>query len=191
MYAQDYDGRLYRGLPPNNGNVWDVAYAPYIADITSNLFYCPSRSNRFKGSRPTGSTSSTSYDFYYSDYGFSMIWVPHTTIRGVTVRSGSPYPLDSLPQLSKTCLLGEVASGNESLRRGQIVFGAENYHDNLRKSRHFDGSNYAYADGHVKWLKQEAVDAVIEAQTENGRSRNGVTEAEAANLPIVFSWTVG
>jgi prepilin-type processing-associated H-X9-DG protein len=103
--------------------------------------------------------------------------------------------LGTLPDVAKTGMIGEVMA-SASLKRGATYFGAENkYNLRLQKTRHFDGSNFAFADGHVKWIKQEAVDATFKAQTDYGTgapgsSEPGVPESEAANLQVVFSWRI-
>jgi len=206
MYAQDNDGRLRSGHGGQiNGvtyagySLWE-AYAPYIASETSMVYYCPSSPNKFKGQGFTHSNASTNYDYYHSDYGFSLIWVPanggNPYCLAATVDRYFPSPiLGTLPDVAKTGMLGEVTA-SDSLGRGSTYFGAENkYNLRLQKTRHFDGSNFAFADGHVKWIKQEAVDATFKAQTDNrasspGSAEPGVTEAEAANLQIVFSWRI-
>jgi prepilin-type N-terminal cleavage/methylation domain-containing protein/prepilin-type processing-associated H-X9-DG protein len=53
----------------------------------------------------------------------------------------------------------------------------------LFRERHFDGANYAYLDGHAKWLKVEAVNRVYDVQ-----GTTGITQSNVGNLPIVFGW---
>jgi prepilin-type processing-associated H-X9-DG protein len=97
-----------------------------------------------------------------------------------------------LPDASRTCLLGETNYGSSSNALyvksgyGSSVFGSTS-NDALiawlNGERHFEGGNYAYMDGHVKWLKREVVDDVYVKQT-----AGGATTAVAATLPIVFAW---
>jgi prepilin-type processing-associated H-X9-DG protein len=95
--------------------------------------------------------------------------------------------MDVLPEPSRTCMLGETQGSIASQISngwGHPYFNALT-HNWLVKDRHLEGSNYAYLDGHVKWLPPTVVERVRVAQTSAG---NGITEANASNYPIVFSW---
>lgn len=104
----------------------------------------------------------------------------------------STTALDSLPNASLTCLLGETnysSSTNTNYVRngyGDSAFGSTS-NDALinwvNRYRHLEGANYAYVDGHAKWLKKEATDNVYAVQ-----GVTGATETTGANLPIVFAW---
>jgi prepilin-type processing-associated H-X9-DG protein len=64
--------------------------------------------------------------------------------------------------------------------------------------RHLGGSNYAYLDGHVKWVKKEAIDALLAEQlAEKGinnvnKGGSGLIESLGVwqKFPIVFGWAV-
>jgi prepilin-type N-terminal cleavage/methylation domain-containing protein/prepilin-type processing-associated H-X9-DG protein len=117
----------------------------------------------------------------------------HSTIR-----------LGDIPQPSLTCLFGETGAnehaGSSTARisdyvnngYADVLFdstgtqGAASYNV-LYQDRHLGGSNYAYMDGHVKWLKMEATDAVFAAQKISS-TKYGLTEANAGQYPIVFTW---
>jgi prepilin-type N-terminal cleavage/methylation domain-containing protein/prepilin-type processing-associated H-X9-DG protein len=205
MYSQDYDGRLgwSNDDPTYAGYSHWTQYLPYAANSGSLVFYCPSSGSKFAGKAFTHSTLSTDYDIYHSDYGFprnepSYIANPYS-ISAVMNSNVPPYPETAFPDLSRTCLLGEAAV-QPSLGRGTDYFtafgqyGGSTY-QNLQESRHFGGSNYAYMDGHVKWLSQTAVYAVFEAQAAYTASLPsptgyGVGADAGANLPIVFSWRI-
>lgn len=197
MYAQDYDDRLYSKVPANYASVWDVAYAPYLADATSWLYYCPSANNKFKGRRPpASSTNSTNFGVYYSDYGIPTTWRASNNsspwASAVVSRVFNSRPLGALPNPTKTCMIGEVMA-QPDLGRGAMYFGAEGkYAKYLREARHLGGSNYAFVDGHVKWLKKETVDKTWAAQIAQGGATwpndYCILPGQEDDLQIVFSW---
>src|SRR5690606_13893956 len=81
--------------------------------------------------------------------------------------------LGAIPYPSLQCLLAETVKNNNSSggKRGFDRFRAADLMNTglvgvmagfgtgngITPPRHFDGNNYAFADGHVKWLKHEAV----------------------------------
>lgn len=161
MYAQDYDGRLpfYQyGSGSTNTNVGKVY--PYVK--SKQIFLCPS-SNLPDTRRYDPATSA-----FGTDYGMPAVSAPLMAAivnSGGSVNQGDITIMDAIPEPSITCLMAEtnnVDSTGKVLTTGYDRFpaGSFNYYGwggVPELSRHFDGSNYAFMDGHVKWLKKEAV----------------------------------
>jgi prepilin-type N-terminal cleavage/methylation domain-containing protein/prepilin-type processing-associated H-X9-DG protein len=198
QYAQDNDGRImgYIGGPGNNSD-WNrfEPVQPYIKN--QQVYFCPS-APRYNSTNFSGPWASH-YGFV-TDSGFGSISSSRYFATAV-VRLDNPLQpfrtstmmLDSLPNVAQTCLLGEThySSGLTSNYlvngHGGTAFGARSTDaliNWLERSRHLEGGNYAYVDGHVKWLKKETIDSVYVQQG------TGATEATAANLPIVFGWSL-
>lgn len=190
QYVQDNDGRFapWRygeadDIPvPGIGNVdptnlWMASYYPYFK--STQLLYCPSVS-----SRPSPTSTWGAF------YGMPVHRTDNSIAVAVRHNAATRYPthISSIPEPARTCMIGEVKR-NPSNGRGRSFFKAkENGADGDRRpemTRHLDGANYAYVDGHVKWLKGDAVEAVYQAQGDDGV---GITPANASQHPIVFAW---
>lgn len=150
MYTQDYDSKLplievndAANVTPTNPYGWADALQPYLK--STQIFQCPSGS----------STNVDPTAVNYTDY-----WINRYT------DSLSDSAFDS-PAL--TVLLGE---GGYTTNSYGSRFSTQGIYDdarwttgtcwntdqqiylpNHRGNLHLDGSNYAFADGHVKWLK--------------------------------------
>lgn len=185
MYTQDNDS----GLPSyaKNGNpTWAKIYEPTVEYIKNEqVFHCPSA--------PTSTVDVSS--FYGTQYG-----LPYQSSNSVNSNwtvlfsSGARTArIDAVPDPARTCLIGETWT------TGGLVGGKERYWDlgwcsqqfrtqattweNLRPDRHLGGANYAYVDGHVKWLKMETVDHA----RLNGAAT--ATPATAGQFPVIFHWS--
>jgi prepilin-type N-terminal cleavage/methylation domain-containing protein/prepilin-type processing-associated H-X9-DG protein len=140
-------------------------------------------------------------DYYKQHYAFSINYDQPGSISALVRFNGSqgwrkPVMLDAVPEPSRTCLLGEVGdtiAGSNYVSRGmgKAIFCSVNpdndntVYGRLFRKRHFEGSNYAYVDGHVKWIKKEATDEVFQTQGANGQ---GITADNGSKFPIVFAW---
>jgi len=136
MYVQDYDEKF---VDTSSQWRWYIPTQPYI--MNDQVFYCPSM----------GSDAGNSY----TDY----------VINGVFAHGMSQ---SEVKRAAKTILIGERIDDGpwdgyhpwpaDGASWGNInAYTASDGHnwflDHISKDRHNDGCNYAFADGHGKWLK--------------------------------------
>lgn len=155
MYAQDCDGRLMAN------EYVDLAYWPFLLEPyvkNTQVFRCPSVHT------PVG-FSSTSYRQYWSTYA-----LPGTATQAthVAIYSQQGTPLASINEPARTWMVVESCYSYPT-RDTYVERGMGWYVANFRAMakgtapespggyfnyfRHLDGSNVAFADGHVKWIK--------------------------------------
>lgn len=152
MYKQDYDEKmpLYAvnaTATSTNPYGWADAMQPYLK--STQIFQCPSE---------TGAPNSDPTLGLYSDY-----WINSRA-------SGQADATFDAPTV--TVLLGDGASGGVAVAVSPAYVGSARYYQNGDGAacpgtyaastsiasfggaqRHLDGANFAFADGHVKWLK--------------------------------------
>lgn len=196
MYSQDYDGRLsslgvaYPGKPLFWAKEGDYqSYGAYIKN--DQILFCPS-APLYKSKNMT-SWMAGNYGLN-SNYTGSSNWLtPIVAIKAEFASSSytSGMLVDALPEPSRTCLLGETrnTTGYASNGNGASFFEEMKvYEMYLNNNRHLEGANYAYVDGHVKWIKKETEDAVVAQQRTGGGWGKGMRKADGENFPIVFVW---
>lgn len=152
MYSQDYD--LYMpptavSTTPPDSPIWSALVAPYIKN--TGLFRCPSDS--------AGRYADTWQDRSWLPYGYNREWAPFSPTRNevdwVVQLSRVVQPAmvvliaDSVPGPANENFVGYIVRANISPTpiNNKAGFAA----------RHSDGVNIAFADGHSKWYKAEAV----------------------------------
>jgi prepilin-type N-terminal cleavage/methylation domain-containing protein/prepilin-type processing-associated H-X9-DG protein len=214
QYVSDNDGRslVARAATYSDGtanynqsrDIWP-AIKPYIKN--DQLFFCPSAPKY----RPTGSPVPIFWAYHYGFPTNDDCEANHIAIATAVNKTGdgnaaiyaacAAYALplmDQFPEPARTCMFTEMKNAtttNWDRGYGAQVFRA---YDGSRligspgnnsrdATRHLDGANYAYLDGHVKWLNPSRVGPVFTAQ-QNPSGDKGMTVAEASNYPIVFSW---
>jgi len=172
QYTQDYDEWL-----PFIGSsaavspgvvVWDKAIAPYAGikvelGFEPLIFRCPSATRGrtymppYHGNYSPGAPSGAGLEYASAVFGFDPTLTPANILRGVKI------PAISNP--ATTILLAERPSSRDTSGYhnvfggyGYVQTAAANGQDTGMpgKTLHFDGWNYLFNDGHVKWLKPEA-----------------------------------
>lgn len=174
MYSQDFDGKLlrYTAAPSETSASPLTQVLPYIKN--GQIFRCPSANlpNTTAITATTVPANGTHYGLPAIGSGSS----PNTIMM-----PNNSQLIDSIPVPAIQCLLAETvkdynSSGGKrgfdrfvawNLASGSLTgiiagFGTSN---GTTPPRHFDGNNYAFVDGHVKWLKHETV--VIPAASNN------------------------
>ncbi len=142
-YSQDYDERMPlvavhdAAISPQRPLGWADALQPYLKSTA--LFQCPSQADT--------ETSLLPHQNGYTDYWYNA------QLAGVDHKS-----------LSKPMLVLLCGDGNDSTDATNARYSLSELPATWRKAdapslRHMDGADYAFADGHVKWIMVRAFTA--------------------------------
>lgn len=154
QYTQDYDEsmvKVYTYLGPGNTNLvwWQDVLQPYMKSY--QLVLCPSQrpSSSYTTNRPAGYPNPllTSYvgNNIYTNATGGPLFPP------LRAGTGGGRSLAEFEEPATTILFTEVRVGNmELFDWSQTDLGSSPTID----KRHLSGCNFAFADGHAKWLKQ-------------------------------------
>jgi prepilin-type N-terminal cleavage/methylation domain-containing protein/prepilin-type processing-associated H-X9-DG protein len=134
QYKQDYDEKFpdqggVSSADPNNFG-WAYAVQPYVK--SEQLFQCPSDSV----GTATGATIQERAVGTFTDYWYNFNL-------GQQSDASVAYP-------SNTVMNGDGSGGPASYNVSRVP-------SNASSTRHLEGANYAFADGHVKWFRPEAI----------------------------------
>ena len=147
MYSQDYDEMLvsqYYGAGPDY--TYRSAILPYVKN--AQIFQCPSKrmTTTFNG-------------------GFDYGWNGGYGVNVVHWASGNPVPPPGQAmgdiQYPATCIFIGETDGSESFANdgSNVHLGAGGATwVAAANSRHNDGSNFGFIDGHAKWNKPNSID---------------------------------
>lgn len=161
MYVQDYDEHLpmYR-VPAGSTDYaarpygWADAIQPYVKSI--QLLQCPSDSGAYTEVPSTAGYTDYAYNLWMGGWGptskgsgmsLSQLTQPTLTIMNIDYTTGN----------SSSYSVGNSSTGDGSSTCG--YYGNPDCGDGLARIssassvRHLGGTNVAFADGHVKWIK--------------------------------------
>lgn len=179
MYTQDYDEYLPMYVLLNAASTkaekgWQVSLMPYVK--STQAFVCPS------ASKPSTCTVYACDPTFVSDtllgsgsYGFNYIYLGnYALINGV--RQGTPFNLAAIDKSAETICLTEISSyvGTSATYPPSLwgtaytVYGGQTYGDQFA-TRHLEGNNVVFTDGHAKWLKK----SMVRDYNGNGKDDNG------------------
>jgi prepilin-type N-terminal cleavage/methylation domain-containing protein/prepilin-type processing-associated H-X9-DG protein len=149
MYAQDYDERMMPNHAYAGAEYWFILLQPYVKSY--QIFRCPSVHALMNGVSPTY------YPNYFSTYG--MPGIGNTATKQV-IDSYTGTTLASMTEPTRTFMI--VETGYSSATSSYYVNDGYGWYnprfDNGSGNEwiqtvHLDGTNVAFADGHVKWIK--------------------------------------
>jgi prepilin-type N-terminal cleavage/methylation domain-containing protein/prepilin-type processing-associated H-X9-DG protein len=163
QYIQDYDGRypVYRfdGSDACNPYCYPFQLDPYVK--SQQIYKCPSYGQVGNGADVFGTHQATQYGIMAGGYGTIT---PGTPNELVSTDSGFPAPCTDakVSEPARTWMLVETKDitynyapyryGDWSPQFGTFATQPEG-DSQFRDQAHFDGSNVAFVDGHVKWIK--------------------------------------
>ena len=136
MYAGDYDDTL--PFTHSFGAWWTDALQPYIRN--AQILRCPSVARTFPG-----------YGWNYQGCGF-MPGAAFSPPRIGPIYEGCHLSIYLSPGPSETFMLGDNWLGGTEDQRYYLYQQLDR-----REGRHNGGDNYAFVDGHAKWMKPDAV----------------------------------
>jgi len=155
MYAQDYDETILGYW--ENTYLWVEKIMPYVKN--TQLFVCPSNRPGWQcppsygiGFHPPESDAAVRGVF--TSYGYNAWYSGYTppvlpTMRPAAAGLYASTSLGDVPLPAETILLGD---GTCARQYGPTwVYNVQI--NTAGYNKHNDGNNYAFVDGHVKWLK--------------------------------------
>ncbi len=175
QYTQDYDEWLpfigSSSAAANSVVPWDKAIAPYAGikvevGLEPLIFRCPSATRGrtymppYSGNYAPGYTtvpSPAGLEYSSAVFGLDPTLTPANILRGVKI--------PAISQPSTTILLAERPSSSDTSGYNNLfggygyvqASGANGQDSGMPgKTLHFEGWNYLFNDGHVKWLKPAA-----------------------------------
>jgi prepilin-type N-terminal cleavage/methylation domain-containing protein/prepilin-type processing-associated H-X9-DG protein len=173
QYTNDYDER-YPLISYNDGNGDPVGWAKNVQPYVKNeqLFQCPSEGNKAGAADSSWPANEYPFNFNFTDYYYNeaFVWQGDDTNGWSSDLGGINDSIIVEP--TKTVLLGDGHNGGYSYTYfkpeertgdtivGGVVTGTGSRDSNpgpAPKDRHLEGANYVFADGHVKWLKPDAL----------------------------------
>jgi prepilin-type N-terminal cleavage/methylation domain-containing protein/prepilin-type processing-associated H-X9-DG protein len=197
MYAQDYDERIspyqiegssgqYAGNNPSATNPagWADALQPYLK--STQVLHCPNQSRKmYASSTNINGRGYTSYwlNWWASAAPLAKFQYPSTTVLfgdgDLSQASYPDYHDNGCRQNPNTGHCGTEVAGLPAM----IAYGGA--------TMHLEGGNYAFADGHVKWLKGVASTITV-TLTQPGDAicpdiMNGPTKHDNANGKATFN----
>ncbi len=160
QYLQDYDEKyMVQDETTTPKYLWFTPLQPYIKSL--QVFRCPSATDTQHSSTITDPTNP---NYTPSDY----------VANGFFARGTSQA---AFSDVAEQIMTAERADNQSDIDYHSWSASPAEFADHIAQNRHFDGSNYLFADGHVKWMHWSQTIAPI------GNSPQGVGMHNRDSLP--------
>lgn len=145
QYSQDYDEHLVPSAVYDNPKglvygTWMYVLQPYIK--STQIFTCPSVSYAVYSGTPNTTQNNTGYAYYSRLSGIALASIDSPSLVAMFADAGV------LPTPTYAANDHYYQMDWDGLNTDNAV---------PPNAAHFDGANIAFADGHVKWMKQSAI----------------------------------
>lgn len=204
QYTQDYDEKWPSGTKGVGGVLfgqgWAGSIQPYLK--STQIFQCSSESS--SATTPLVQVSYI-YNFTIPQMSPSLAAlngpaksVVLAEVKGFTAVVGDPLEAGStkFSPVGNGNVIANDTSGGLTACNATVGYHTGNIAEgnpggcNADPARHFDGSNIAFADGHVKWLKGRAISTGDNASTETAAPNAGHAAGTGnSNYGATFSLT--
>ena len=141
MYVQDYDEKFMRHCYCTGGTCWMYKIDPYTKNDA--IYTCPSKEWPWCNRR---------------GYGFNMSALDCAKLADVPAPTDLIMVADCRKKQQSTGNLCPVAFLNHGMFGGGCGWSGCDSGDSCLADWHNEGANIAFADGHVKWMKKQAVE---------------------------------
>lgn len=144
QYAQDYDERYMTTQHDDLPTLypWFKPLQSYIK--SEQLFHCPSMPDEVAATDLPGEPGGVGHPIVDTDYIVNGFWAHNATVAGFQNSAEQIMVAERTADFAGFDYHPWPEAGNPP------------EFDNISRNRHFDGSNFLFADGHAKWLKWEA-----------------------------------
>lgn len=166
QYNQEYDGNYVRATSVADDPLlgWRLALAPYLR--SDQVFHCPSSTNEVDTSRRTDYYINANLSMFTTAANSAGINEALITSPSLTVLLGDGSYGQSYFWTNPSPSVAPMMAASSSTTSGLEDYSRNNTDDtpasNPASSRHLGGANYAFCDGHVKWLHREKVFGAVQ-----------------------------
>ena len=140
QYAQDYDETMIRtNIKAADGTYrgWVWLLQPYVKN--TGIFTCPSKpSAKWDGTNPA----------VYSGFGYAFFGIENVANGGLGL---SARALAAISAPADVVMFGDSTADTWYVIDWDEPRGSDN--GGVSEARHSEGANFAFVDGHVKWVK--------------------------------------
>jgi prepilin-type N-terminal cleavage/methylation domain-containing protein/prepilin-type processing-associated H-X9-DG protein len=173
MYVQDYDEKLMAmKMDKSNGTLyWYTVLDPYLKN--KQILVCPSyKSTDYYPNGSSGTRDTYGINCYEGDAKSGAVVLALTGSDGSPLPYGPTHSMSQITWPSELVLFADYHTDSSNNYKPYVSGYADNYLRYTVPQVHFDGANYAFVDGHVKFMSLAKA-----AATEGATSRTWVYNA--------------